>query len=237
MIKHHPSPSLLEQFAAGRLPASLSVVVASHIEACGECRKNSLAMTEQAALEAFCDDEMLSDTAFVDRQADTAPPHYAGDLKDGALATIEAITELAPGDSTSVPEKVREIDVSGDRLPLPRALNSINLNKWQALGGKLSRSRLALDDDNLKSSLLHIDEGGSVPSHTHKGFEVTLLLQGSYEDEMGEYHQGDFIWLDGKHTHQPVSKEGCVCLIVSSDAMHFTGGLSQLLNPIGRFIY
>nr|WP_225310853.1 hypothetical protein [Vibrio fortis] len=33
---------------------------------------------------------------------------------------------------------------------------------------------------------------------------------------MGEYHKGDFIWLDGEHTHQPFTKEGCVCLTVSS---------------------
>jgi putative transcriptional regulator len=64
-----------------------------------------------------------------------------------------------------------------------------------------------------------------------------LLLQGSFEDEMGTYHAGDFIWLNGKHIHQPVTKTGCVCLTVSSDAIRFVKGVSQLLNPIGQFIY
>jgi putative transcriptional regulator len=64
-----------------------------------------------------------------------------------------------------------------------------------------------------------------------------LLLEGSFEDEMGSYHEGDFIWLDGKHTHNPVTKEGCLCLTVASDSLHFTQGLTKMLNPIGKFIY
>jgi putative transcriptional regulator len=54
---------------------------------------------------------------------------------------------------------------------------------------------------------------------------------------MGTYHEGDFIWLDGKHTHNPITKEGCLCLTVASDSLHFTQGLTKILNPIGKFIY
>ena len=103
--------------------------------------------------------------------------------------------------------------------------------------GKISRARLDFEDDAHHTSLLHIDKDGQVPCHTHKGFEITLLLEGSFEDEMGVYNKGDFIWLDGNHTHQPATKEGCVCLTVSSDALYFTKGVSQLFNPLGKYIY
>jgi putative transcriptional regulator len=152
------------------------------------------------------------------------------------LSMMDSITTQVVEEEPVRPKTIRQIEVAGLRLPLPRAMSSIGLKDWQGVG-KLSRSRLELADKNLKASLLYIDKGGSIPSHTHKGYEITLLLQGSFSDEMGSYHEGDFLWLDGEHTHHPVTEEGCVCLTVSSDAIHFTQGMSQLFNPIGKFIY
>ncbi|WP_281213919.1 ChrR family anti-sigma-E factor [Shewanella insulae] len=247
MINHHPTSDVLAQFVAGNLPASVSVVVASHVELCDQCNRAVQALTEQAAIDAFGEFSLeeqlgdepqaagledfsgLDDFDFLNQFGDS--DDYA-DLDD----CIEAITAKERDDTHQLPQTVTEIAVGGERVALPTALRSIPLKEWQGMG-KLSRSRLALDDGDLRMSLLHIDKGGSVPCHTHKGFEITLLLQGSFTDEMGVYRKGDFVWLDGQHTHQPVTEEGCVCLTVSSDAIHFTQGMSQLLNPIGRFIY
>jgi putative transcriptional regulator len=103
--------------------------------------------------------------------------------------------------------------------------------------GKLARSRVAIDDGPLRSSLLHIGAGGEIPEHTHTGFEVTLLLDGEFSDEEGSYVPGDFIWQDGSHQHTPLTKDGCLCFTVVSSALHFNKGLSKLLNPIGNLIY
>jgi len=84
---------------------------------------------------------------------------------------------------------------------------------------------------------LHIDADGEVPTHTHKGFEITLLLDGSFEDDMGTYHPGDFIELNGEHNHQPKTKEGCLCYTVADDALQFTEGFHKLFNPIGSLLY
>ncbi|ASJ97245.1 MULTISPECIES: ChrR family anti-sigma-E factor [Shewanella] len=253
MINYHPNSDVLAQFVAGTLPASVSVVVASHVELCDQCKLAVQALTEQAAIDVF--GEMTDGVTDATEQTQAIEALF--DDLDNSLGfedslgvsnlnssttvdefddCIAAITAQESDDTRQLPQTVTEIAVAGQRIPLPGALKSIALKEWQGLG-KLSRSRLALDDGELRMSLLHIDKGGSVPCHTHKGFEITLLLQGSFSDEMGEYHRGDFIWLDGEHTHQPVTQEGCVCLTVSSDAIHFTQGMSQLLNPIGRFIY
>lgn len=232
MIKYHPDIAVLKQFAAGELSISVSLIVSSHIEMCPQCQEDISALTEQLAEATFIDDDAIQ-----------AHSHPIGDLDDGhfnsdqSLALIDTITALAAEPLRSpLPKIVKEIEVSGERLTLPRALKSITLKEWSGLG-KLSRSRLEVDDGDLRSSLLCIDKGGSVPTHTHKGFEITLLLQGSLKDDMGCYQAGDFIWLDGNHTHSPITEEGCVCFTVSSDAIHFTQGMSQLLNPIGKFIY
>jgi putative transcriptional regulator len=103
--------------------------------------------------------------------------------------------------------------------------------------GKLARARIQLNENEIHTSLLQIQPGGGVPEHTHKGFELTLLLEGSFHDEQGEYVKGDFIMLDASHQHHPISEEGCLCYTVANDALRFTQGINKLLNPIAAFIY
>jgi putative transcriptional regulator len=222
MIKHHPHLSLLRTYCAGELPASVSVIIAAHIELCPHCQQQVEAITKEFANDALTPstDAVLVDSDFEGLDIDS--------MID-SITTDTAITELDP--ITPV-----ELTLNSQEYFLPQVLRNLDRSNWSKLG-KLSRSRIELDDENLHTSLLHIESDGSVPSHTHNGFEVTLLLEGSFEDEMGSYHEGDFIWLDGKHTHNPVTKEGCLCLTVASDSLHFTQGLTKMLNPIGKFIY
>ncbi|MCW8334207.1 ChrR family anti-sigma-E factor [Vibrio paucivorans] len=224
MIKYHPDNAVLKQFAAGELPVSVSVIVSSHVEMCPHCQAKVAQFSKELA-----DSTFAPESAFFNQVAGVEDEQF--------ISMIDSITDLEPDPATDkLPKTVTEIEIAGKRLALPRALKSLGLKEWSGLG-KLSRSRLDLDDGDMRMSLLHIEKGGNVPTHTHKGFEITLLLQGSFEDDMGRYQTGDFIWLDGEHTHSPVTEEGCVCLTVSSDALHFTEGVSQLLNPLGKFIY
>ncbi|WP_394393328.1 ChrR family anti-sigma-E factor [Shewanella woodyi] len=248
MIKLHPKGSLLSSFVEGSLPASLSVVIASHVEMCPECQKQVEYLTEQAANACFGESSSSVSPSGIEPQMERLCEELMDfdsdvevSLSDSELSMLDGITsatefEHSAGIVDLAATIDKEIEVSGAKFKVPRALRNIEIKPFQGLG-KLSRSRLNIEDGDLRTSLLHIDKGGSVPTHTHKGFEVTLLLQGSFEDEMGVYQAGDFIWLDAEHTHQPVTKTGCVCLTVSNDAIHFTKGVSQLLNPIGQFIY
>jgi putative transcriptional regulator len=240
MIKHHPSRALLEEFVSGNMVASVSVIISSHIEMCSECKALVEKMTQQAALEAFSvDDTVITTDLGEEDSSDCDINSIMSTLtqEDSFSQTLINSIMTQPIEPTDTqPKTITEIDVSGTRISLPRAINSIALKEWQGLG-KVSRARLNLDDDERRTSLLHITKGGKIPSHTHKGFEITLLLQGSFEDEKGTYTAGDFIWLDSEHTHSPETKEGCVCLTVSSDALHFTQGVSQLFNPLGKMIY
>lgn len=222
MIKHHPQLSLLKTYCAGELPASISVIIAAHIELCPHCQQQLEALTADAAKSAF---------AYSNNEIENSD--FPSDIDFDSV--INDITCDDGIDEIIVTEPI-ELSLKDKNYFLPQVLRNLELSNWANLG-KLSRSRIALDDANLHTSLLHIDSGGSVPEHTHNGFEITLLLEGSFKDDMGEYHKGDFIWLDGKHTHNPITEHGCLCLTVSSDSLHFTQGLSKLLNPIGKFIY
>ncbi|MEZ8289827.1 ChrR family anti-sigma-E factor [Vibrio sp. 10N.222.49.A3] len=236
MIKHHPNAAILKDFVDGNLADSVSLIVSSHVELCEHCQKQVSMLTAQAADTVFESDTSAfeNDTAGL-KLSDSEMDAFLADNEEFDFDAIDQITaDLSQ--ALEVVVEAQQETVSNTTFTIPRALNSVARKDWLNLG-KISRARLDFDDESHHTSLLHIDKDGQVPCHTHKGFEITLLLEGSFEDEMGVYNKGDFIWLDGEHTHQPATKEGCVCLTVSSDALYFTKGVSQLFNPLGKYIY
>jgi putative transcriptional regulator len=236
MIKHHPNAAILKDFVDGTLADSVSLIVSSHVELCEHCQQQVSMLTAQAADSVFESDTSAfeSDTSGL-QLSDSEMDAF---LTDDGEFDFDAIAQITADSSQAieVTPEVQQVTVADTTFTIPRALNSVARKDWMNLG-KISRARLDFDDEAHHTSLLHIDKDGQVPCHTHKGFEITLLLEGSFEDEMGVYNKGDFIWLDGDHTHQPATKEGCVCLTVSSDALYFTKGVSQLFNPLGKYIY
>ena len=224
MIKHHPKLELIQAYVNGDLPASLSMGISMHAEMCPACQQKIVQLTEQAAAFSFEDEQHI----FGGQAADIEPSFDFESM-------IENIT-ASDAQAQTTTATTKSITFKGQTFALPTALNHVQLARTANVG-KLSRTRLQLDEEEVHSSLLHISAGGGVPEHTHKGFELTLLLDGSFSDDDGEYVKGDFIMLDASIKHNPISKEGCLCYTVANDALHFTQGINKLLNPIGNFIY
>lgn len=225
MIKHHPKFELIQSFVDGDLPASLSAAIAIHADMCPQCQQQIANLTDQVAEVSF--EEAFLDRFIVDEQQSVD----AFDIED----MIAQIT-LSDDIDKVEPRVEKTVLFNNKHYILPAALNNMSLGKTSQIG-KLSRTRIQLNENEIHTSLLQIEPGGGVPQHTHKGFELTLLLDGSFNDERGEYVKGDFIMLDGTHTHNPTSAKGCLCYTVANDALHFTQGINKLLNPIGSFIY
>jgi putative transcriptional regulator len=228
MIKHHPKFELIQSFVNGDLPASLSAGISIHASMCPTCQKQISLLTDQVAELSF-DDVITNFNELNSTQAndDNSMLNFE--------AMIEGITEFDDIDAVKTVE-VRTVCFKNKSYNLPSALNNMMLGKTAQIG-KLARTRVQLDENEIHTNLLHIEPTGSVPEHTHKGFELTVLLAGSFHDDTGEYVKGDFIMLDGNNTHNPVSDKGCLCYTVANDALHFTQGINKLLNPIGSFIY
>jgi putative transcriptional regulator len=226
MINHHPSISLLEKFVQGELPATLAAGVSIHAEMCNECRAKISELTEQ------------SSEAFFEMPAQQSNASEFDEITLEGICLDDMIDSITSSDEIDlvIESKEKTISVRGEDYVLPRALTNMTMGKWSSIG-KIARSRLDLSEGDLRASLLQIQSGGQVPEHTHKGFELTLLLDGSFKDDLGEYGPGDFIMLDGHHTHSPITDKGCLCYTVSNDAQHFTQGINKLLNPFGSFIY
>jgi putative transcriptional regulator len=227
MIKHHPKFELLQSFVKGDLPASLSAGIAIHADMCSVCQQKIAQLTDQIA-------EVSFEEAFLDRFI----------VDDKMLDNIDVIDfdEMIEGITQSNEIEFHQTKVQKSITfketvyTLPIVLNNMSFGKIAQIG-KLARTRVQLEENEIHTSLLHIEPGGGVPEHTHKGFELTVLLEGSFHDEKGEYVKGDFIMLDGSVIHQPFSTNGCLCYTVANDALHFTQGINKLLNPIGSFIY
>lgn len=233
MIKHHPKFELIQSFVDGDLPASLSAAIAIHADMCPKCQQHIAQLTDQVAEVSF--EEAFLDRFIVDESQSV---ESLGEKESGAFDMEDMIAQITLSDDIANVEPTIEKSIVFNNKPyiLPKALNNMSLGKTSHIG-KLSRTRIELDENEIHTSLLQIEPGGGVPHHTHKGFELTLLLDGCFHDEKGEYVKGDFIMLDSTHTHNPISEQGCLCYTVANDALHFTQGINKLLNPIGTFIY
>ncbi len=228
MINHHPKFELIQAFVNGDLPASLSVGVAIHADMCPVCQQTIAQITEQVAEtsfeEEYLDRFIVDDIEALDAVAAIDFDHMIDDIVESSDISV------------ALPKVEKTISFNDKTYTIPSALNNMELGKHAHIG-KLTRSRIQLNENEIHTSLLHIQPGGGVPEHTHKGFELTVLLEGSFHDESGEYFKGDFIMLDSSHQHHPISTNGCLCYTVANDALHFTQGINKLLNPIGSFIY
>lgn len=228
MINHHPKFELIQAFVNGDLPASLSVGVAIHADMCPVCQQTIAQITEQVAEtsfeEEYLDRFIVDDIEALDAVAAIDFDHMIDDIVESSDISV------------ALPKVEKTISFNDKTYTIPSALNNMELGKHAHIG-KLTRSRIQLNENEIHTSLLHIQPGGGVPEHTHKGFELTVLLEGSFHDESGEYVKGDFIMLDSSHQHHPISTNGCLCYTVANDALHFTQGINKLLNPIGSFIY
>ncbi len=218
--KFHPDEKLLRAFAEGTLSPGLSVVLAAHVEQCVECRKKTSQYEVQAAV-----DWLKSDDA-----------KYAPASSDMS-AMISTITSKPKSKESAVEgNSVSEIHMLDHSVRLPRVLAKVASQglAWKKLAGGINQASVTLDDKT-QCEFLYMKPGSQVPVHKHQGNEVTLVLDGSFSDEMGKYEKSDFIVRDKRHTHQPVSEEGCLCFAVLDSPLTFTRGLARLLNPFLRY--
>ena len=104
---------------------------------------------------------------------------------------------------------------------------------WNKVGSALRISYLQTGDPTHEFALYHIKAGGRIPEHTHRGSEMTLVLEGGFSDSEGSYHQGDFIFRQPGDVHAPTAlqSEDCICLAVLDAPLTFTNWKFRWMNP------
>ncbi|MDO8343000.1 MAG: ChrR family anti-sigma-E factor [Cellvibrio sp.] len=218
MSAYHPDDMTLMNYAAGSCNIPESLAVAMHLCFCHDCRQHvkNLNHLGGALLETI-------KPASTDEEA------------------FESLmTSLEPHDHNA-PAKVKMEPTQSDKItqhftnPLLRYLpTSFADLPWQRQTKEISKFDLTslINVQGFQVALQKISAGAKVPKHTHKGFEYTVILSGGYSDELGVYHEGDFIARDASHKHSPTAlqNEDCICLTVLNAPLKFTGWY-RVLNP------
>jgi putative transcriptional regulator len=133
-------------------------------------------------------------------------------------------------------QEPRHITVNG--LPavlapfFPGGLRAV---KWRTLVPGIQHHRLIdVESGSGGIRLLRIAQGVEIPDHTHLGSELTLILQGSYSDELGKFERGDLSDVDSSVQHRPVvdSEQPCICLVATDERLVFRSTLNRMIQPL-----
>ncbi len=222
-MSYHPKQLLLKQYARGEIDAVQGLTLAVHLESCPECRLSvaefeaEMGQTLCAPLSGIGDDEAEFEQMFAQITAQRS--HFKPSMPPLGLA---------------------KINVNNRSFVLPKSLAPFHakIGPWRSYGGKIFSARIELGETS-RVNLLYIAPGASVPQHTHKGLESTLVLHGSFSDEQGRYKAGDFLLKDATDKHSPSTSEtqDCLCLSVLTEPMLFTKGVARVFNAFGKGIY
>jgi putative transcriptional regulator len=207
--KHHIPTELLAAYAAGTLEEAFSLVIACHVSLCDTCRADlgALESVGGAVLEG----------------ADTAQ------MSDDALAATLALIQSAPIHRTThraVRTSVFPTPLQSYAGPTPDAV------RWRSIGGGVRQAVLNCAGD-AKARLLYIPRGVAVPEHSHRGLELTLVLQGAFADSVARFARGDVEVGDGDLEHQPIAETGedCICLAATDAPLKLKGMMPRLFQP------
>lgn len=207
-ITHHVPEEMLAAYAAGSLPHAFSVLVASHVSLCPDCR---------AGLEAH---QALGGAVIESTQVAA----LSAGLKDSVLAQLDAPFAAEP--------TYERVGIYPG--PVMQALKG-RPQRWKSLGMGVRQQILSSGDEG-SVRLLYIPPGQAVPDHGHNGLELTLVLQGSFHDETGNYGPGDLEVADEELDHTPIADPGapCICLAATDAPLRFRAFFPRLLQPLFR---
>lgn len=213
-VRHHVSEDLLWDYHRGALPPGLRLTVATHLELCPHCRAEAGVFDAVGgALLDEIEGVELSDSAL-----------------DLALARIER-----PGDPATSVAKPQHAFLAG--FDLPDTLNAARIANryWAAPGVWMAPIRVDDAPRGSKTFLMHVRAGMTMPEHTHRGPEVTLVLKGRFSDVYGDYSKGDIAVCSDEHCHSPaILDEDCLCLVWQQAAIVPKTWLGKLLQPFAR---
>lgn len=223
MTNFHPDAQWLSEYVAGTLADSEALCVSTHLTYCEQCRKETADLMHFGAT-LFDHQQGTDDTL------DTALQQALSDIDSKAPDSLD---QHSPDDAP-MPAATDE----HKQLPhVIRKLINKNANElsWRKIGNKISMARLNDLGDEKEITLHKLQPGSSVSEHDHHGREITVVLDGSFSDDDGQYFPGDFLIREPGETHHPKANEECLCLAVCDAPVKFTGLFARLLNPLVAF--
>jgi len=213
---HHISDELLLAYAAGSLAEAQSLIAACHIASCPDCR---------AKLKAA---DSLGGALL-----DNLPPEP---VSPGSLEALFARLDAPAAQDKPATSPIRLVQtipgVPEVTAPAPLA-QYLGALRWQRLGPGV-QSYVLPTSGGASARLMRLAPGVRLPSHRHRGLELTMVLAGGYHDGLAHYGPGDISELDEAHHHQPVvDRDGeCIALAVTEKLALYDRFVYRLIQPL-----
>jgi putative transcriptional regulator len=214
-MSRHPAPDeLLLDYAAGVLPEGPALAVSLHVALDPVARRavDRLRAVGGALLEE----------------------EEAGlELGDAAMESVMARLDGVAVEPKAAPPARRP----GFEWAPPSLLPYLGAKDWKRAFGGFEQIEIGLHGDTHRVALLRLQPGKGLPVHRHVANEFTVVLQGGYTDNTGNYGVGDFAVGPGAQQHEPIADPGepCIALIVVEKPIVLTGAWGRWLNPLLRW--
>jgi putative transcriptional regulator len=213
-VQFHISDDLLLSYAAGVLDEASGLLVATHLALCPHCRARNASADAVGGhlLEAL-------------PATDVSPG-----LLDAVLSQVRKTTPaeprspaLAPRSGIVIPEPLRSY-LGGD----------LDTLRWTRLAPRVQQIAIDIPRCRPQARLLRFQCNTQVPTHSHGGRELTLVLSGSLCDRDAVLGRGDIAETDEMTEHQPHAgpDQDCICLAVTDAPLRFKGVFARLLQPL-----
>jgi putative transcriptional regulator len=204
------------EFSAGNLTEPHALCIRLHLDKCADCcsRVETLDSLGAVLMESQPKSELSSG------------------MFDSILSRIDS-------DESSDDTAVTAARSSARISPLAKLLgDDLNALPWKRQLGDVSVLDITdrFPGQQEQVVLQKLAAGGKAPSHTHRGEETTIVLQGAFADQKGVFNQWDFVVLNQEDDHKPVAVgcEDCITLSVLSAPVKLTGMFGRMLNPFIR---
>jgi putative transcriptional regulator len=210
-LNHHPAEAWILDYALGHLSELHEAVIRAHVSVCAQCREN-VAFAERLGGEFL--HAMPAAVSPLDARA-ICDRHEQQPLQSMPLS------RAADPASAGIEEVVATwLDSSLEALP------------WRRIGKGLALCRLS-EREGARMWLLRGAPGTVLPTHTHGGSELTLVLKGAYFCGNTIFRAGELEDADETTEHQPViTRDGeCICLAVTEGRLRFRDWAPRLLQP------
>jgi putative transcriptional regulator len=199
--------ALFAQFAAGQLRGPAHALVAAHLELKADNRNYVAALEDMAA-----GDLGVIEPVAVSNRAARLDAIFNSVMPTESIQRVKSIIPRA---------LQRYADVKMSDIP------------WKTVIPGFKEWDLGVED-GCEINMFWIKEGRKMPTHTHEGMELFLVLDGSFEDNSGIYGAGDISIADENVNHRPIAgkERPCIGFSVTDAPLRLTGSLTE---KIGMF--
>ena len=198
--------ALLVDYAAGALSQPLEILIETHLAMNPESAKTmQMLMQLGGILLEECEPVSLSEDAL--------------DKVMSAIAEDEEpLQKVTHSENSLLPRPI------SDYIPDLSCTKS-----WRSAGIGIARHDVKFSQSDMRATIYRIQPSRAVPSHSHTGSEITLVLAGGFSDESGTFGPGDIAVQEAGEVHKPVADADGECIVFAVNE-----GDIRLVGPFGR---